>query len=218
MKERIAFFDLDHTLLNVNSSFRFGVYLYRKKIINLQCLTSLLWYYFMHKCGRLDIYGIHKKSFESLFRNRLQSEFQEYAGEFVDECYSGLINQHVFDLMLRKRDVGEQVMILSSSPDFIVGAFAKRMGIELWEATIYQTNAEGRYHFIERVLEGSEKSKLVNEVSSANGISYENTSAYSDSHHDLAFLKSVANPVAVNPNSKLKKISLHNGWDILTTQ
>lgn len=213
----VAFFDLDHTLLNVNSSFRFGIYLYREKVINLSCLANLLWNYFLHKCGRLDIYGIHEKSFKSLFCSREKNEFQYHAKRFVDEVYACLINNEVLSLLHLKKQKGDKVVILSSSPDFLVECFAEKMGVDGWRATVYQANNVGKYVSIDCVLEGKEKAKLVNEISVSYQIPKNLTSGYSDSHHDLDFLRSVAQPVAVNPNKILRRISINEGWDILDT-
>ncbi len=210
----ITFFDLDHTLLHVNCSFQFGLYLYKKKIIGAYSLAQLLWFYFLHKCGRLDIYGIHNKSFESLFRGRESKEFRMHGEVFVEQFCDRLIDHDVYEVLLSKKRKGEQVVILSSSPDFLVEPFAKKLGVSNFQSTSYRTCSQGRYYLIEKVLEGNEKSKIVKQISLEQQIPFTNTSAYSDSHHDLPFLESVAVPVAVNPNRILRKICEKRGWDI----
>ena len=37
---------------------------------------------------------------------------------------------------------------------------------------------------------------------------------YSDSHNDIPLLKKVDNPVAVDPDDKLKQVASNNGWKI----
>lgn len=107
-------------------------------------------------------------------------------------------------------------MILSSSPDFLVEAFANKMGVA-WEATVYGTDQQGRYSSIKKILEGLEKSKLVKRIIAERGISSQHTSAYTDSYHDLLLLEEVAEPVAVNPSLKLRRICNSRGWKILST-
>lgn len=214
MDRNVSFFDLDHTLLQANCSFHFGLYLYKKNIVGATSLFQLFWFYFLHKCGQLDIYGIHKRSFDSLFRGRKSKEFREHGEDFVEESYHRLINLAVLDLLLEKQEQGERVLILSSSPDFLVEAFAKKMGVLECFSTIYQTDSDGLYHQIDKVLEGNEKSKLVKQMTEDQQIPHANTTGYSDSHHDLPFLESVAVPIAVNPNRTLRKVCKKRGWDV----
>lgn len=214
MNDTISFFDLDHTLLRVNCSFHFGLYLYRKKMIGLSSLFQLVRYYLLHKGGFLGINEIHEKSFESLFRGSLSHEFRDHGKAFVDLSYDRLINLRLVESLFDKQSRGERVVILSSSPDFLVEAFAERFGVSSCFATIYQTDDAGRYCDIQRVLEGGEKSKLVKQIIAEEGISFENTFGYSDSHHDLEFLESVAVPIAVNPNRMLRKICEERDWQV----
>jgi phosphoserine phosphatase len=48
------------------------------------------------------------------------------------------------------------------------------------------------------------------------GIDLTRSTAYSDSHTDLAFLEAVGNPVAVNPDKRLRAIALTRDWPVLT--
>ena len=39
---------------------------------------------------------------------------------------------------------------------------------------------------------------------------------YSDSHNDLPLLEQVDNPIAVDPDEKLREIATNNGWQIIS--
>lgn len=215
MDVKFSFFDLDHTLLRVNCSFHFGLYLYRQKIIGTRSLCQLFWYYLLHKCGRINICEIHCKSFESLFKGASKEDFEKYGELFVEECFDGLINYDVLTILYDKQRRGERVMILSSSPDFLVKAFARKVGVSDIFATVYQTDKTGVYQSIEKVLEGKEKAKIVKQILLSENILHQDTVAYSDSHHDLPFLESVSVPIAVNPTKSLLKVCKERGWEIL---
>lgn len=62
---------------------------------------------------------------------------------------------------------------------------------------------------------GSLKADAVREIAARDGIDLAQSTAYTDSHTDLAFLEAVGYPTAVNPDSKLKKIATERGWPIL---
>ena len=63
---------------------------------------------------------------------------------------------------------------------------------------------------------GSLKADAVREIAAREGIDLAQSTAYSDSHTDVAFLEAVGHPTAVNPDRKLKKIAVERGWPILT--
>ena len=63
---------------------------------------------------------------------------------------------------------------------------------------------------------GEYKATALRELAAANGIDLAQSTAYSDSHTDLAFLEAVGHPVAVNPDSKLRAIAERRGWPVLT--
>ncbi|MEM1283396.1 MAG: HAD-IB family hydrolase [Chlamydiota bacterium] len=215
MDVKFSFFDLDHTLLRVNCSFHFGLYLHRKKLIGIRSICQLFWYYFLHKCGRINIYEIHTKSFESLFRGASKKDFEKYGDSFVEECFERLINYRVLAVLYDAQRRGRRVMILSSSPEFLVKPIARKLGVTDVYSTIYQTNEAGMYHTIEKVLEGKEKAKIVKQILLSENISDQDSAAYSDSHHDLLFLESVSVPIAVNPTKPLLKICRDRGWEVL---
>jgi len=48
------------------------------------------------------------------------------------------------------------------------------------------------------------------------GQSMEGAVFYSDSHNDLPLLQAVYKPVAVDPDDRLKREALRNGWDIIS--
>lgn len=64
-------------------------------------------------------------------------------------------------------------------------------------------------------IQGTEKNKKINEYLKNQEIDWENSYAYADSYTDLSVLELVGNPVAVNPDEKLKKVALTRNWEII---
>jgi len=179
-------------------------------------MTTLAWYYILHKAGLISIYKLHHFSFKALFLNKCKKSFDEYAEHFVRQSYKDLINQQIVDLLKKKQASDHHIVILSSSPDFLVTHFANKLGVKLFDATRYQTSS-GNFSKVGQVLEGDEKAVIVKEIAEKLSVSIENTFAYSDSHLDISFLESVGNPFAVNPSNSLRKHSIQNSWEIIQT-
>lgn len=63
---------------------------------------------------------------------------------------------------------------------------------------------------------GRYKARARRELAERERIELARSTAYSDSHTDLAFLEAVGKPVAVNPDKKLRAIARTREWPVLT--
>jgi phosphoserine phosphatase len=59
------------------------------------------------------------------------------------------------------------------------------------------------------------KANAMRELAEREAIDLDRSTAYSDSHTDLAFLEAVGNPVAVNPDKKLRNVAIERDWPVL---
>ena len=60
------------------------------------------------------------------------------------------------------------------------------------------------------------KAEAMRTLAEREGLSLEESYAYSDSESDLPMLRAVGNPVAVNPDRPLAKIARDEGWQVMT--
>lgn len=110
---------------------------------------------------------------------------------------------------------GHYTVLLSSSPDFIVEAFAKFLNVDAYGASVYQVNDKGLFDEVKKVMDGENKRNFVEELSKRLKISRNEVIGYSDSYLDLLFLEGVGKAVAVNPDKILKGIASRKGWEII---
>lgn len=71
---------------------------------------------------------------------------------------------------------------------------------------------------VEGPLWGEHKADAVREYAAAHGIDLRSSYAYSDHYSDAPFLAAVGNPVAVNPDRRLRKLARRRGWTIKQVQ
>ena len=64
------------------------------------------------------------------------------------------------------------------------------------------------------ILHGPGKAHAIAKLAEAEGFDLAKCYAYSDSFNDMPMLTMVGNPVAINPDSKLRKYASENGWNI----
>lgn len=211
---KASLFDLDHTLLKGNGSYHFGSYLYEQSKISRVKLPFLLGSYGLHKASLLSIPQMQQMIFSLLFKGKASQEFENLAGKFVAQFFDRLVNPLIFDRLKAAQREGQFTALLSSSPDFLVRIFAERFQVDVCFATTYAQDEIGCFSTVSRMMLGEDKAAFVGELIEQ-GIARDSMTAYSDSVHDLVFLRAVGNPVGVNPDRKLRRICLQNRWAIV---
>ncbi len=212
---RLTIFDLDHTLLTVNSSFRFGVYLYHQNFFSVATLFLCLTDYIRHKWLRMSIEKLHAKSFARLFKGQAFQDIHQHVKKFLLCHLSSMLYSPVVQRLQAARERGDYVVILSSSPDFLVREIASYLQVQHWGGTIYQVDEKGRFSQISQIMEGEDKACYVQALAHQMKIPFAAITVYSDSYLDLPVLKIAGQAIAVDPDSRLKRICLQNGWEIL---
>jgi HAD superfamily hydrolase (TIGR01490 family) len=212
---RLVVFDLDHTLLIANSSFRFGAYLYRHHFYSLWSLLGCVSDYARHKWMGMSIHDLHMKTFVRLFAGRSLADVRQHVTQFLAVSLDPMLYPPVMQRLRQAQAQGDYVVILSSSPDFLVGEIAQRLQILYWKATVYRSDEKGILTAISQVLEGEDKAHYLKELAFSMSLPSSAITVYSDSYLDLPILKMAGKAIGVGPDSHLKQICLQNGWEIL---
>lgn len=211
----ISLFDLDQTLLSTNGSYAFGCYLFRKKVISLPAMLYCAACYGLHKMGGLSLPATHEKIFRNLFQGRSHAIFTQLAREFVKDNIHKMIYTPALNKLREVQQFGHYIVLLSSSPAFLVRLIAEHLGIKEYHATEYELDKQGNFVSIRNVLDGQGKAQFLQDLINRSGIPIDKVSAYTDSHLDLPLLYQAGNAIGVNPDYKLRAICKKNGWDII---
>ena len=210
---RFSVFDLDKTLLSKNSSFEFCKYLYKKKIFSSSFFLKSIFYSIRYQYFGLTLEKLHHKVFQTLLHGFSFHILSDYVCSFVEKELEGLLYMPALERLKRAQHQGHFTMILSNSPNFLVGAIAHRLQVDDWKASEYKVDKDWRLCQISRILHGKDKALWVDKIRGQLGIPKQWVTAYSDSYLDLPFLRSAGVPVVVNPDSRLKKVSKECNWE-----
>ena len=210
MKPLFVALDVDGTLTVSNVSVAFGRFLYKRGRISwLQALMASL-RYAAHRAGIFSVQTLHRGIFKALFLGKDRKRIEQDAALFWEEQWTALIRTSVIKEISAL--TGQRVALLSSSPDFLVGEAAKRLGIFEWYATEYITGPDGRFQRIGRVMTGEEKACIVQEVKKKG----DNViMAITDSMLDLPLLEEADTVMVVSPEKKLARLAKERGWRIV---
>lgn len=211
----LSLFDLDRTLLNVNSSFQFGIYLYKKKKLSSLGAFHHSICYAGYVLRLLTITQVQHRIFQRLFLGASLPEFNSLALDFVERCFHQILYDPAVEQLCRAQQEGHMTIILSSSPDFLVEAFAKKFGVDAWSGSQYLLNDQQQFTTTGPGMLGQDKRSYLEEVAERFHIPKSSITAYSDSIDDLPFLQAAGHAVAVNPDPQLRRMAKKLGWCVI---
>lgn len=211
--QALVVFDLDGTLLYGNSSFAFSRYLYKKNIFTSFDLLFCLGMAILYKYFGLSLTTLHHLVFNRLFKNKPINQFIEEAKLFAPTL-SSQFNSTVLQRLQDATSQGAHILILSSSPQFLVTPLLESLNIKSF-ATNYEVDKEGVICKIALLIDGNKKAQIVKEFMRMHRIDRNQLSSYSDHIDDLPLLELSSHVSVVNPGRKLKKRAKLKGWEIL---
>lgn len=211
----ISAFDLDHTLIQGNCSASFCRYLYREGALPLSIVMHSILYSLRHRFFGMSLAELHHSVFNKVLRGKPFAVLEKYVDKFVHEYLEKSLYMPAFLRLKRAQQLGHYTMILSNSPSFLVEKFAKILKVNAFHATEYIIDENRCFQTIKRILEGKDKAHLIRSIAKKFGIFLEQITTYSDSFLDLEFLEASGNPIAVNPDKKLRAISVQKQWSII---
>lgn len=211
----IAFFDLDRTVLGINSGYALGRAAYNAGLVKRSDLIKAL---FMALLYKLKLRSAEKMitGMGSWLRGLTIATVSDLAEKAVDEYLIKSVFQGFRDELLLHNSHNALQVFLTSAISEICNPLALKLGVRNIICTemecidgIYTGLPAGNYCY------GKEKAKRMKEFCLKNGIDLLCSYYYADSISDLPALESAGNPVCVNPERRLKKIALKRGWKII---
>lgn len=213
--QALYLFDLDGTLLKENVSFSFGKYLLKEGRLPFLKMFYLLFLYLCHKQGLLSLSDLQKKIFKSYFQGQSFDNLSADVNRFLSQSLHKLMYFPAIEIMEKALESSHKVVILSSSPSFLVNPIAKLLKVDQSYASCYAIDKDRKLCHIETIIHGETKASLLNELAMRFTVPKSQIFAFSDSHLDLPFLEAAGVAIGVNPDSKLLKVCLKNQWKII---
>ncbi len=217
---RLALFDLDGTLLPIDSDHAFGEFMVRLGWAEGEAHRRANdAFYAQYQAERLDV-AAYIRFATACWRDRDASQLAEASAMFTREIIAPAVHEVARQLVQQHVQAGERVAIVTATNDFITRPIASLFGVDQLIATELQRDAAGH---VTGEIEGvpayrDGKVTRVHQWIEAQGCrwaDFERISFYSDSTNDLPLLQSVSHPVATNPASALERIAGERGWPIL---
>lgn len=212
----LAIFDLDNSLLSGDSDHSWGEFLVDKGIVDEE-------HHSRTNAAHFADYNAGKLNFEEFIAFQLaplkenpRDLMENIREEFLREIIQPMISDNARALVSQHQNQGHTLMIITATNRFITRPIADKFGIDLLIATDVEEIdgrftgrtigipcfAEGKVHRLNDWLVGKTENLL-------------DSWFYSDSHNDLPLLRLVDNPVALNPDRRLRQEAERKRWRII---
>ena len=215
----LALFDLDHTLLPLDSDYEWGRFLARIGAVDPDHQQSENdRFYQQYLAGTMDIQEFLAFQLAPLAAHP-RERLDRWHAQFMNEVILPAIRPAALDLVARHRDDGTLCAIVTATNEFVTAPIARRFGIEHLIATRIE-ELDGRYTGRPYGTPTYREGKVVRtgEWLVALGHdwnSFERSWFYSDSANDIPLLSRVSDPVATNPDERLTAHAQQHGWAVL---
>lgn len=215
----VALFDLDHTLLPLDSDYEWGVFTTRIGWTDAGEFARRNDAFFAdYQAGRLDIHAYVAFATEAL-RRRTPAEAAQAHARFMAEVIEPVLRPQARALVAAHQARGERVAIVTATNAFVTAPIARRLGVDDLIAVELERDASGwftgRIAGVPSFRDG--KVERVGQWLAAQGLDWDgaHVTFYSDSTNDLPLLERADVPVATNPGAALRALARARGWRIL---
>ena len=216
---KLALFDLDHTLLPIDSDQSWGEFTVRLGWHERDTFTQKNDEFYAHyQAGTLDIHDYVRFAAEAFCQRGPELAAQAHA-QFMQEVIQPAIRTEAQALVQKHRDAGERIVIVTATNEFVTRPIAQAFGVDDLIAVELVRDANGWFTNEIRGVPSLRDGKVqrLQQWLQSKGLDWADVDAtfYSDSRNDLPLLERVNHPVATNPDDTLRAVALEKGWPIL---
>ncbi|WMW79232.1 HAD family hydrolase [Undibacterium cyanobacteriorum] len=216
----LALFDLDHTLIPIDSDYEWGQFLCRIGAVDADEFSRRnADFYAQYQQGTLDPVEYLEFALGTLAAFD-QAQLNAWHAQFMQEVIQPALRTSAFDLLKKHQDHGDEIVIITATNRFVTAPIAQALGVKHLLAAEPEVDGNGNI-----------TGKLIGVPSSGAGKithlqhwlqnqgrqldDFERSYFYSDSQNDIPLLSLVSHPVATNPNALLLAHAQEKAWPVL---
>lgn len=216
MKQNLALFDLDNTLLAGDSDYNWSLFLIKQGLLDEKTHHERNeQFYLDYKNGNLDIYKFLAFQLKPLSEHSV-ADLNALHAKYMDSVIRPMMTQKAQDLVNQHKAQGDLCLVITATNSFVTKPIAQAYGI----AHLIGTDPEmvnGAYTGGVAGVPSFQEGKVtrLKQWLAERGqelADFEQSYFYSDSHNDLPLMKLVTHPVAVDADAKLTAYAQQHGW------
>lgn len=220
---KLALFDLDHTLLPIDSDYAWGVFTTTMGWTDPVDFSRRNDEFFAHyRAGTLDVHDYVRFATDAVRRHGEEESVAAH-NQFMATVVLPAIKPQALALVRQHQEAGDEVIIVTATNEFVTRPIAAAFGVsELIAVELERDAAPGGTGWITGEIKGVPSARegkvtRVEQWLASRELSWSDVECtfYTDSMNDLSLMERVSHPVATNPDERLRAIANERGWRIL---
>jgi len=219
---RLALFDLDHTLLPLDSDYEWGEFTIRIGWNDpVEFARRNDEFYAHYQAGTLNVHDYVRFATEAVRLRGPEASAAAHA-QFMREVIGPAIQPQALKLVREHQEAGDTVLIVTATTEFVTRPIAKALGVEDAALLAVQLVRDPRTGWYTGEIDGvptmrEGKVRRMEAWLAERGLTWSDVDStfYSDSMNDVPLLEKVTHPVATNPDPRLRALAQERGWRIL---
>jgi len=213
-----AFFDVDNTMMQGASIYWFARGLAARKYFTASDLARFAWGQLRFRLLATENAGQMSRAKETALafvEGWRVEDLERLSEEIFDELMAGRIWSGSRALAQLHLDAGQRVWLVTAAPVELGRVIAQRLGLTGAIGTVAEVQ-DGVYtgRLVGELMHGPAKADAVRQLAEVEGLDLARCAAYSDSANDIPMLSAVGRPVAINPDSALRREARRQGWQV----
>lgn len=220
MKQNLALFDLDNTLLAGDSDYNWSLFLISEGLLDAKTHHERNEQFYQdYKNGNLDIYKFLEFQLKPLSQHSV-AFLDALHLKYMEQIIRPMMTQKAQNLVDKHKAAGDLCVVITATNSFVTKPIATAYGIKHLIGTdpeMVNGQYTGGVSGVPSFQEG--KVTRIKEWLAERGqtlADFEVSYFYSDSHNDLPLMKLVTNPVAVDADETLKTYAEELAWPLIS--
>jgi HAD superfamily hydrolase (TIGR01490 family) len=223
MSRHLALFDLDHTLLPLDSDQAWAHFIASLGVDGAaQHAKEIDAYYQHYAAGTLDMQAYLNYTLAPLARHS-REQLDAWHAQFMQHVITPALLPAAREIVQRHLDAGDLCCIVTATNVFVTAPIARALGIEhlLGIELGTEGNEPGaRFTGLSVGVPSFREGKITRTETWLASLGHRledfaQSWFYSDSINDLPLLERVTHPVATNADPRLRAIAVERGWTVL---
>ncbi len=212
----IAFFDLDRTLLSINSGTRWVVEELRDGRLTVWEVTRAMYYLGLYRLGwaRMEEALVHAIS---TLKGKTVVEVRQNLESFYERTVRNTYRPGGLKALAEHKQRGDATALLSSTSMYLAEAVARELALDAAFCNRFEVDGDGALTGRSQggLCYGPGKLEYAQAFAQSRGRSLDECVFYTDSISDLPVLERVGRPVVVNPDGRLRREAVRRKWEVV---
>ena len=217
--KKIAFFDLDGTLVTCQTQQQLARVLRTQRILSERQAAEIFLWFVLYKIGLVrESIQIRRRVYK-VFALRSKEEVDNLIKLTFEQYIKPEINKSLSSYLVKHKQNGDLLICVSGTLNNFCQLVCQELAINEYHGTELKI-VNGCYtgEWENEILEGEAKAIFVRKLTERRGFKLEDCYAYCDSTTDEPLLEIVGHPVVVSGDKKLLTKAVTRNWQVIEKQ